>query len=560
MSERTKLLIADLYIRVSTEEQADKGFSQRYQEEVLRRYCEVNSIRVKSVIYEDFSAKTFNRPQWTKLFSSYKKNKANLPQLLLFTKWDRFSRNTAEAYTTIRALEGMGIQPIAIEQPLDITVPENQMTLAFYLTIPEVENARRSLNIKQGIRRAKKEGRCTGLAPIGYENKITETGLKYIAPKEPFAGMMKVAFEQIACKTHNISQAYKYAVETGFQKSKNCFWRAIRNPLYCGKIPIYATANESEQYAQGTHEPIVSEILFFAVQRIIDKKREKLPSRSSIEYLFPLKGFLVCKKCGNIMTASGSQGKSKKYYYYHCRSNCRCHLRTEKLHALIVEQLKSFKLSESFHPICLEILKRTLSEETELKTKTTHHLTKKIDGLNRKINTARDLLLQGDIDGQDFKKIKNDSETQMHILCEKLSTLQNKQKQLSKEANAGLSLFSKIHLLYEEGDVYTKRDLIMQIFPEYLTSDGNCFHTISMADAIKILYNKQNAFTESFAYNNSIKKEKLDIDIQLIEQEDCNSLKKIALSRQTNLSTREAKEAVFFIYTLVRIITGQIIK
>lgn len=32
---------ADLYIRVSTDEQADKGYSQRDQEDRLRRYCEL---------------------------------------------------------------------------------------------------------------------------------------------------------------------------------------------------------------------------------------------------------------------------------------------------------------------------------------------------------------------------------------------------------------------------------------------------------------------------------------------------------------------------------------
>ena len=44
--------IADLYIRVSTDEQADKGYSQRNQEEVLKRYCQINSIQIRKVIFE----------------------------------------------------------------------------------------------------------------------------------------------------------------------------------------------------------------------------------------------------------------------------------------------------------------------------------------------------------------------------------------------------------------------------------------------------------------------------------------------------------------------------
>jgi len=40
-----------------------KDYSQRGQEEMLGKYCGINHIEVKKVIYEDHSAKTFNRPE-----------------------------------------------------------------------------------------------------------------------------------------------------------------------------------------------------------------------------------------------------------------------------------------------------------------------------------------------------------------------------------------------------------------------------------------------------------------------------------------------------------------
>ncbi|MEO6522085.1 MAG: recombinase family protein [Mucilaginibacter sp.] len=89
--------IADLYIRVSTDEQADKGYSQRSQEEVLRKYCEINKISIRKTIFEDHSAKTFIRPQWQELLINLKKHRYKI-DLLLFTKWDRFSRNAPDAY------------------------------------------------------------------------------------------------------------------------------------------------------------------------------------------------------------------------------------------------------------------------------------------------------------------------------------------------------------------------------------------------------------------------------------------------------------------------------
>ena len=91
---------ADLYIRVSTDEQADKGYSQRDQEERLKKYCDNNQIKVRRVIFEDHSAKTFNRPRWNELLSDLKKKKSTV-DFVLFSKWDRFSRNAGDAYQMI---------------------------------------------------------------------------------------------------------------------------------------------------------------------------------------------------------------------------------------------------------------------------------------------------------------------------------------------------------------------------------------------------------------------------------------------------------------------------
>jgi site-specific DNA recombinase len=90
---------ADLYIRVSTDEQANKGYSQRDQEDRLRKYCELKSISIRNIYVEDHSAKSFNRPEWQKYLSNLRKLKnSKVGTLLLFTKWDRFSRNAGDAY------------------------------------------------------------------------------------------------------------------------------------------------------------------------------------------------------------------------------------------------------------------------------------------------------------------------------------------------------------------------------------------------------------------------------------------------------------------------------
>lgn len=193
---------ADLYIRVSTDEQADKGYSQRDQENRLRKYCELKSISIRNIYVEDHSAKSFNRPEWQKYLSNLRKLKnSKVGTLLLFTKWDRFSRNAGDAYQMINQLRKLGVTPEAIEQPLDLTIPENKIMLAFYLAAPEVENDRRALNVIHGMRRARKEGRYMATAPLGYVNKMSEDKKKYIALHEIEAPILKWAFEE--CRWRN---------------------------------------------------------------------------------------------------------------------------------------------------------------------------------------------------------------------------------------------------------------------------------------------------------------------------------------------------------------------
>ncbi len=105
---------ADLYIRVSTDEQAEKAFSIKYKEDVLLRHCLINGIRIQNIFFEDFPARNFKRPTWSSLLTSYKTYKSNRPDYVLFTKWDRFSRNIAEAYLMIKKLQDFIVIPQAI--------------------------------------------------------------------------------------------------------------------------------------------------------------------------------------------------------------------------------------------------------------------------------------------------------------------------------------------------------------------------------------------------------------------------------------------------------------
>jgi site-specific DNA recombinase len=131
---------AYLYVRVSTDEQKRKDYSLPEQEERLLKHCEFHNIEVKGIYHEDYSAKNFKRPEWESLLNTLKKAKDKPTENVLFVKWDRFSRNIEYAYQMLGILRNINVQAMAIDQPIDFSIPESSVTLAVYLSVPEAEN------------------------------------------------------------------------------------------------------------------------------------------------------------------------------------------------------------------------------------------------------------------------------------------------------------------------------------------------------------------------------------------------------------------------------------
>ncbi len=480
--------IADLYVRVSTDEQADKGYSQRSQEELLRRYCDINGISVRYVIKEDHSAKTFNRPEWKKYLVELRRQKGKT-DCVLFLKWDRFSRNAGDAYQMINTLRKLGVEPQAIEQPLDLAIPENKMMLAFYLAAPEVENDRRALNVIHGMRRARKEGRYMGLAPIGYVNKTDESGRKYIAPKEPQATILRWSFEQLADGVFNTEQVFKMAKEKGFKATKSLFWFAIRNPVYCGKIFLAKYKEEESQFIKGTHEPIISEALYYQVQDVLDgRKRSAYRPKIVTNETLPLRGFLICPKCGKLLTGSKSKGHTKYYTYYHCTTGCTCRFNAETVNREFIYELKKMVPRPEVEIGCRIALTEAWNEKTRGQDDR-KQLLEEIRAIENRMSNVRDLVATKQIDAADFREMKADYSLRLDKLKAKLSACDNEQVDFSGLLNAGLKNLFRLDSVYEKGDTEKKREVISSMYPDKLIFDGDRLRTPRVNEAARLIYN-----------------------------------------------------------------------
>ena len=492
--------VADLYIRVSTDEQAEKGYSQRDQEECLKKYCSSNNISIGQIIYEDHSAKSFNRPGWIRLLTTLKK-KSCKTNLILFTKWDRFSRNAGDAYQMISTLVKLGIEPQAVDQPLDLSIPENKMMLAIYLAAPEVENDRRALNVFYGMRRAKKEGRVMGKAPFGYANKSRENGEKYIVLQEPEASAMNWAFNEIAKGVLASNQIRKKVNELTIKKvSRTSFHVAIRNPIYYGKVFLEKHKDEEAHFVDGQHEALISEELFNRVQEILDgKRRLQRPNTKilSAEH-FPLRGFLVCPKCGKNITASASKGRNSRYYYYHCNAACGFRHRAELVNSVFEEGLKQLEMTEPAKKLIEKAFLDNYQKFIKAPQDERKKISDEIDRLNSRISLARNKILSEIITDEEYLEIKKEDKEQIEKLETQLNDkpIENK-VDLPRLLEKALETLTNIRKVYTEGDIAVKRQIIGSIFPEKLEFDGNHYRTTRINAVAHYIFQINNGLSQN---------------------------------------------------------------
>ena len=486
---------AILYIRVSTDEQADKGYSLAHQEERLRKYCELQGIDVVSLFREDHSAKTFIRPEFEKMLAYIKKNK-NKADLLLFTKWDRFSRNAGDAYYMINTLNKLGMEPQAIEQPLDLNIPENKIMLAFYLAAPEVENDRRALNTLVGMRRARKEGRWLGVAPRGYKNARDENNKPIIVPDEE-AKFVKKAFDEIAKGINNVKEVNKKLNDEGFNCSKTTFWSILRNPVYMGKVFIRAYKEEAEHLINGIHEPIVTPELFYTVQDILDGRKRNQPLKKLKRPQFPLRGLLICPRCGNTMTASTSKGNGGNYDYYHCKGECKERVKAETVNRRFLDVLLTLRSN----PAIIEYYEAEMAskfKEAGLDKKgMTRKLQQEIDKNQERINNARKLMLDNVIDANEFLDAKKHYQPEIDKLTRKQTEILSMDDDYQTYLKYGFSLLKDLDKYYESADLEAKQKMVGLIFPEKLVFEKNQFRTKNLREAVRLILRKLKGMPEN---------------------------------------------------------------
>ena len=474
---------AVIMCRVSSDEQA-KGYSLDIQNESLTKYCQSNNIQVVKHYREDHSAKDFNRPEFKKFMDFAKKNKGQV-DLLLITSWDRFSRNLTDALIVLRKLERLGIEVQAIQQPLDMSIPENKAMLAMFLAMPEIDNDRRSIKVKEGMRACLKAGRWGRKAPKGYRNSRDVDNKPLIVPNDD-AHLIEHLFKLVS-KGVSQSDAWREVQQMGLKVSKNNIGLMLRNPVYMGKIVVPACKDEKKVLIEGVHDGVVDEGLFNEVQEIIDGKKNTIayPSRITQKEELYLRGLLSCAKCGKMITGSASRSRNKsRYFYYHCNYCKGQRYRADQANNTMQNIMGLFSFNKDAKVLYEEMMRMSLQGSKGTKESNIAKFEKEISQVDEKLEKLQDLLMDDKLSIENFNKMSDRYTTDRLQKVTKLNQLREQNTDFEKWLEEGVNFISDIAKSFKESTIDGKQRIIGSIFPEKIEFENNQCRTARMNEVI----------------------------------------------------------------------------
>lgn len=371
-----------LYVRVSTEEQAEEGYSIEGQIKTLTDYCNKNDF-VIAQIYKDegLSGKSTDRLGLQSLLSDCTNGSF---QKVLVWKISRLARKQLDFLNIIEIFKQNNINFFSLSEAIDDSTPTGTAMLQMMGTFAELERNQIVENVKMGMNQRAREGKWNGGSILGYncENKrlIINENEANIVRRIFYLYISGKGYKAIAHQLNR--EGYKTKRKKEF--SITSVRTILLNPTYAGFIRFGQVNDWSSKRRSGTnkepiivtgeHEPLITLETWQATQRLIESKSHK-PAKTFTGH-FPLTTLLRCPSCGQGMIGHHSKkSKNSNEYirYYQCgnfhykgSSVCKSNLiQADYAEQYVFNQLEKITSDKSY---LLEITERVNNKVKNLKT------------------------------------------------------------------------------------------------------------------------------------------------------------------------------------------------
>jgi site-specific DNA recombinase len=457
-----------LYVRVSTIEQAEKGYSVDEQIDRLKKYCAAKDWAV-SKVYKDpgFSGSNINRPELSKLIKEAK----NFDVILVY-KLDRLSRSQKDTlYLIEEVFAKADTQFVSLSENFDTSTPFGKATVGILSVFAQLEREQIKERMAMGKIGRAKAGKPSGVSkvPFGYAYSGGELGISNTE-----AAVVKNIFADFLAG-NSINSIQKRLNEKGFV-GKSSPWRlssirsVITNRTYTGKVIFRGVSYE------GKHKAIISETDFEKAQSEMVRRQDQAYMRNKavrpFQSKYLLSGLLRCINCNkSFIIHQGDKNKEGfRKSWYKCKSFAnqefshlkdknfvRCPERRyplEELEPAILQEIEQLRLNPE------ELTSKTLSNNTN--EFGAEALEKERTSLEAKLNRAMNLYIDGKFPLDALTNRKEQLEKQIAGINASLDQIRKNRVDFTAEKAKDFlaTLLSDVHTLDYEDQKKVVRTLI----------------------------------------------------------------------------------------------------
>ena len=271
-----------LYIRVSTEAQAEEGYSIQAQSDRLEAYCRAmgwDNYR----FYTDggYSGSNLDRPEMARLIEDARSGQ--VATVVVF-KLDRLSRSQKD---TLYLIEDVflphGVDFISLNESIDTSTPYGRAMIGILSAFAQLERENIYLRTRMGMVERVRQGYWMGGGgvPFGYDYDRSAGILVPNADAPRVRQMYELYLKGWSAQRIAQVMGLKY---------ERLVTQILTRKSNIGLIPY-----KGEEY-KGLHQPIVPEELFYLVQ---DRMRERaVKNRTAAGGRHLLTGLVYCGCCG----------------------------------------------------------------------------------------------------------------------------------------------------------------------------------------------------------------------------------------------------------------------
>jgi len=485
--------ICNAYIRVSTEEQKNHGYSPDSQIRQAKEYAELHGYHLRK-IFDDSgkSGRTVEgRLELQNLFKSIEEHPVDA---ILINKIDRFARNVGDFDRMYKDLKTKGVKLLSINEG-DL-MEGNSLIPNIFASVAQWESEVNGQRTRAGLAQKYEEGWQPSPLYIGYRSVGGKDEKKTCEP-DPYVGpIIKELFEMYAAGGYSILELQEWLSKknvmskSGKGLGHSVICNILNNPFYYGLIRWHGDSKI------GKHKPLIDKSLFDTCQYVLAKHRGFVIRRRKYDYL--LRSFLYCYHCGQRYTAephpNHSLNKPRQLHYYHCqkreKNGCPApYVDMSVMENLVEAEFKKLEFSEVFIEAVTRNTREVLEENRKSASSVEQGIINQKNALEARRNKLEDALLDETIDRDSFKRLHDKLQQQIVNLDNQILDYDNKGKIDIDLIEEVLAFTRNIHQTYIDAPKFLKRHYLRFFFEKIIVKNKKIYKIVP-TPIFKILKNR----------------------------------------------------------------------